>query len=228
MDDTEDRSTLNAVNHVSKENNDKETGRIEAFSDGVFAVAITLLVLNIQPPHISTGDNELLKYIGEQWPMLIAFVSSFATIGVMWMNHHKLFTLIKRADNVLLALNLLLLLVIIFIPYPTALLAQQYSAHPEGHVAALLYTGTNVILAICFNLLWRYASHHNRLLDQKSNPVDVQGVSRQYILGPLIQLLIFLIAWISVPVAILLNVAMALLFAFPGRVPRFLIRRASR
>ena len=210
------------MKEISKISDDRETGRIEAFSDGVFAVAITLLVLNIQPPHLSVGDSELLNYVGGQWPMLLAFVSSFATIGVMWMNHHKLFTLIKRTDNVLLALNLLLLLVIIFIPYPTALLAQQYSEHPEGHVAALLYTGTNVILAICFNLLWRYASHHNRLLDQKSDPIDVQGVSRQYILGPIIQLLIFVVAWINVPVAIVLNLAMALIFAFPGRVPRFL------
>src|SRR5437870_4075423 len=131
---------------------EKETGRLEAFSDGVFAVAITLLILNIQPPSLSTPnlleDGPLLDFLGKQWPMLLAFATSFFTIGIMWINHHRLFTHIKRIDNTLLVLNLLLLLVIVFIPFPTALVAQQYAAHPGQHVAAALYSGTNVILAI--------------------------------------------------------------------------------
>ncbi len=83
--------------------NEKETGRVEAFSDGVFAVAITLLVLNIQPPPIadtgSFADGLLRGYILQQWPMLLAFVTSFATIGVMWINHHKVFSRIKYVDK---------------------------------------------------------------------------------------------------------------------------------
>ncbi len=115
---------------------EKETGRVEAFSDGVFAVAITLLVLNIQPPPINDvdffKDGKLRDYVLQQWPILLAFVTSFATIGVMWTNHHKVFSRVKYIDNNLLLLNLLLLIVIVFIPYPTALLAEQYKIILKG------------------------------------------------------------------------------------------------
>ena len=167
---------------------EKETGRLEAFSDGVFAVAITLLVLNIQPPPTPDLliDPALLAYLSKQLPALLAFVTSFATIGIMWINHHRLFGHIKRTDNILLMLNLLLLLVIVFIPFPTALVAQQYAAHPEMHLAAAIYSGTSVILAICFNLLWRYASYHNRLLGKNADTRAVMAISRQYLFGPLL------------------------------------------
>ena len=119
---------------------DKETGRLEAFSDGVFAVAITLLVLNIKPISDEVlKDGGFWNEFGRQLPALLAFVTSFFTIGIMWINHHRLFNHIKRTDTGLLLLNLLLLLVIVFIPYPTALLAQQYALNPEMHDAALLY-----------------------------------------------------------------------------------------
>lgn len=199
----------------------KETGRVEAFSDGVFAVAITLLVLNVQPPSLSTPqffvDDALGEYLRHQWPMLLAFVTSFATIGIMWINHHRLYTHIKRADNTLLVLNLLLLLVIVFIPYPTALLAQQYAVHPSEHLAAEVYCGTNVILAVCFNLLWRYASFRNRLLSKDADPVAVRAISRQYVFGPLLYLISFGLAWVNVPASIILTFMLALFFAIPGR-----------
>src|SRR5437868_5852353 len=146
---------------------EKETGRLEAFSDGVFAVAITLLVLNIKIPGIDLSpsdlpnDTQLWHLLLNEWPMLAAYATSFSTIGVMWLNHHRLYSHIKRTNTVLLLLNLLLLLIIVFIPVPTALVA-EYLVHPDQHAAALLYSGTMVILAICYNLLWRYASYHNR------------------------------------------------------------------
>ena len=203
---------------------EKETGRVEAFSDGVFAVAITLLILNIQPPPITDlnafKDGILRDYILKQWPMLLAFVTSFATIGVMWINHHKVFSRVKYVDNTLLLLNLLLLIVIIFIPYPTALLAEQYKDYPQGHDAAIFYTATNVLLAICFNLLWFYAAHHSRLLREDADPEDTKAISRQYIFGPVVSLLTFGLAWISVPISILLNLLLTLFFAIAGRSPQ--------
>jgi len=201
---------------------EKETGRLEAFSDGVFAVAITLLVLNIQPPPTPDLliDPALLAYLSKQLPALLAFVTSFATIGIMWINHHRLFGHIKRTDNILLMLNLLLLLVIVFIPFPTALVAQQYAAHPEMHLAAAIYSGTSVILAICFNLLWRYASYHNRLLGKNADTRAVMAISRQYLFGPLLYLIAFGLAWINTPASIIFNLILALFFALPGRPPR--------
>ena len=204
----------------------KETGRVEAFSDGVFAVAITLLVLNIQPPSLSTPqllvDSALGDYLRHQLPMLLAFVTSFATIGIMWINHHRLFIHIKRTDNTLLVLNLLLLLMIVFIPYPTALLAQQYAVYPSGNLAAKVYCGTDVIMAVCFNLLWRYASFRNRLLSKDADPLAVRAISRQYVFGPILYLISFGLAWVNVPASIILTFMLALFFAVPPRSLRLL------
>ena len=177
---------------------EKETGRLEAFSDGVFAVAITLLVLNLHLPGASLSDGDLGGQIFAQWPTFAAFVTSFATIGIMWINHHRLFTHIKRVDTPLMLLNLLLLMMIVFVPFPTALLA-EYTVQPNQHLAAFLYCGTFIVLAICFNLLWRYASYKNRLLDKKADPEAVQAITRQYQFGPLFYLIAFGLAWVYVP-----------------------------
>ena len=201
---------------------DKETNRLEAFSDGVFAVAITLLVLNLKIlPDKALIDGSFWRELGGQLPALIAFVTSFATIGIMWINHHRLFTYIKRTDTGLMLLNLLLLLVIVFIPYPTALVAQQYALNPEMHDAALLYSGTNVILAICFNLLWRYASYHNRLLGKDADTRAVAAISRQYLGGPILYLIAFGLAFISVAASIIFLLLLALFFALSPSLAAF-------
>src|SRR5438270_13814781 len=99
-----------------------ETSRIEAFSDGVFAIAITLLILDVHVPTISQGP--LGAALRRQWPTYIAYLISFAFIGIMWVNHHRLFNHIRRSDNGLMFLNLLLLLGVSAVPFPTALLAR--------------------------------------------------------------------------------------------------------
>jgi uncharacterized membrane protein len=206
---------------------EKETGRLEAFSDGVFAVAITLLVLTIKIPGVDVPagqlptDTQLWSILLNEWPMLAAYATSFATIGVMWINHHRLYTHIKRTNTILLLLNLLLLLIIVFIPVPTALVA-EYLVHPDQHAAALLYSGTMVILAVCFNLLWRYASYHNRLLGKNVDARAVRAISRQYWLGPLPYLVAFILALFSTPASLILCFILALFFAIPPRLPRSL------
>ena len=133
-----------------------------------------------------------------------------------------MFNHIKRSDTGLLLLNLLLLLVIVFIPFPTALLAQQYTAYPDQHLAALIFSGTYVILACCFYLLWNYASYRNRLLGKETDSRAVAAISRQYMFGPLLYLITFGVAFINVPVCIILNFILALFFALPGRSLRLL------
>lgn len=203
---------------------EKETNRLEAFSDGVFAVAITLLVLNIKipgldlPPNKPLIDPDLWQMVGGEWPMLAAYVTSFATIGIMWLNHHRLFTHIRRINTVLVLLNLLLLMFIVFVPVPTALLAEAVQS--SGHVAAIIYSGTFVLTACCFNFLWRYASYHNRLLGKDVDSSAVQAISRQYLFGPLIYLIAFVLAFISTPATIVTSFALALFFAIPPRLPR--------
>jgi len=206
---------------------EKETGRLEAFSDGVFAVAITLLVLTIKIPGIDVpashlpNDAQLWQILLNEWPMLAAYTTSFATIGVMWINHHRLYTHIKRTSTILMLLNLLLLLMIVFIPVPTALVA-EYLVHPDQHAAALLYSGTYVIIAVCFNLLWRYASYHNRLLAKNADIRAVKAITRQYWFGPVVFLLAFMLALFSTPASLTLCFLLALFFAIPPRLPRSL------
>ncbi|HMA34246.1 MAG TPA: TMEM175 family protein [Chloroflexia bacterium] len=208
----------------------KETGRIEAFSDGVFAIAITLLILNIQVPH-DTAAGGLWPALGAQAATYLAFLTSFATIGIMWINHHRLFMHIKRSDNQLLALNLLLLLGVTVLPFPTALVAEyiQKPACPadgwgqllscDQKIAALVYGGTCILIAIFFNLLWRYAAYENRLLDKHANVRAVRAISRQYAVGPVLYALTFGVALLNPWVSLAGNLALAVFFALPGRPP---------
>jgi uncharacterized membrane protein len=201
---------------------EKETNRLEAFSDGVFAVAITLLVLNIKipgldlPPSKLPLDVDLWRALRDEWPMLAAYVTSFATIGIMWLNHHRLFVHIKRINTILVLLNLLLLLFIVFIPVPTALLA-EYVVLPDQHAAAIIYSSTFFLMACCFNLLWRYASYHNRLLGKDVDSRAIHAISRQYLFGPLVYLITFALAWVSTSATIIVSFALALFFARPPR-----------
>ncbi|MDQ2731967.1 MAG: TMEM175 family protein [Armatimonadota bacterium] len=193
-----------------------ETGRIEAFSDGMFAIAMTLLVLDLKVPPVMDHGPRLLPLLLKQWPSYVAFLTSFAFIGIMWINHHRLFSLIQRSDHGLLLLNGLLLLGVTIIPFPTQLLA-TYVGHRDQNVAAMVYNGVYVFLALFFNLLWRYASHNNRLLDERADPQSVRAITQAYALGPLFYLATFVISIFSVPVSLVANLLLAAFFALPER-----------
>lgn len=192
-----------------------ETTRIEAFSDGMFAIAITLLILEIKVP--PAGQGNLAAALLRQWPSYLAFFLSFAFIGIMWMNHHRMFTHIERSNDTLLVLNLLLLLGVTAIPFPTAVLAAHLGT-PEQRTAALFYNGVFIVIAVFFNLLWRYAVSR-RLLDE-SMQASAAMISRQYAFGPLLYVACFVVAWIDVRVSIALNVALAIFFALPPSLMR--------
>ena len=128
----------------------RDTGRIEAFSDGVFAIAITLLVIEIGVPHVE--GTTLFGALVEQWPSYLGYVISFLQIGVIWANHHNRFRFIVRSDHVLLFLNILFLMCVAFIPFPTALLA-EYLQGIERTTAGAVYAGTLAVTAVFFTLL---------------------------------------------------------------------------
>ena len=194
---------------------DKETARIEAFSDGVFAVAITLLVLEIKVPAIS--DTALATALVRQWTSYFAFVISFAFIGIMWMNHHRLFNHIRRSDDTLLVLNLLLLLGVTVVPFSNAVLA-SYLGTRDQRFAALFYNGTYFVIAILFNVLWRYSASNHRLLGKDADKAAVDKLTKQYAFGPALYLACFVLAWISVPASLFLNTILAIFFALPPRI----------
>jgi uncharacterized membrane protein len=197
----------------------KETGRVEAFSDGVFAIAITLLVLDLHVPRDLHSVEGILGALREQWPAYLAFLLSFATIGIMWINHHYLFNLITRTDHWLLVFNALLLLTITVVPFPTSLLA-EYIGHGGQEAAMAVYSGWSLLIALMFNLVWRYATHKGRLLSPRADLQAVRAISRGYAFGPFLYLLSFGLSFVSVPASLGVAIALAVFFALPGNALR--------
>ncbi len=201
----------------------KETGRVEAFSDGVFAVAITLLVLDIKVPPLGRGGGgHLLPALLALWPSLLAYVASFATVLITWINHDRLFEQIRRKDHGLLVLNGLLLMVITLFPFPTALLA-EYIRHPgaDAKVAAAIYSAVLLVMVLFFNLLWRHASGDGgRLLAPDHDRHKVRHITEQYRLVPLLHLVAFGLAFVSAAASVAVNLLLAVFFALPERTGR--------
>jgi len=191
-----------------------ETARVEAFSDGVFAIAITLLILEIKVPPSAAHDG-LLVGLKNLWPSYLAYVASFATIGVMWLNHHRLFTLIVKNDDRIIAFNLLLLLPISWMPFPTALLAEHLHG-PDSVIAGVVYAGSFFFIAIIFNLMWRYALK----VQAVAAHADAQGITRQYALGPVMYAALVGAAFISGTVVLIVSALYAIYFALPPRLWR--------
>ena len=138
-------------------------GRLEAFSDGVFAIVITLLILDIKVPEGEHGH--LGKALAHQWPQYIAYLVSFLIVGIIWLNHHATVNLLARTDHRIQVLNLLLLLPVSILPWPTALLAEYTRDGTAGdqRIAVLVYGIASTLMAVTFNVLWRYLQRHPEL-----------------------------------------------------------------
>ncbi len=130
------------------------TGRLEAFSDGVIAVAITLLVLNIQVPTPPLPAGTTLAHeLGTNWPVYAAYVTSFLTIGIIWINHHVMIRRLREPDQMILFLNLLLLMSIAVLPFATSLMATYLRESSGQHLAAAIYSGSLLLMGVCFAAL---------------------------------------------------------------------------
>jgi uncharacterized membrane protein len=187
------------------------TGRLEAFSDGVFAIAITLLVLEISVPE-GSGDD-LLEAILDQWPSYLAYVVSFATIGATWLAHNTMTELLHRADSVLLRLNLLLLMLVSFVPFPTSLVAEHIHERNAERVATTILGLNLLAIAILVSVMWRYAlrGEHARL---DPDDEEVQVLTRRLTPG-LAGYVAFIALGLVAPIAAVIGyllIALALLF----------------
>jgi uncharacterized membrane protein len=168
--------------------------RLETFSDGVFAIAATLLILDVRANTGPLGASLL-----HAWPSYTAYAVSFVTIGIIWINHHTVFVQIRNVDRLFLLINVVFLMLVAFIPFPTGLIA----AHLRGNdlrPAALTYGATLTITAVFFNTLWFYAAVGHRLLRPDADPKVVTGIFRSFFPGPFIYLAATLIALAS-PIA---------------------------
>jgi uncharacterized membrane protein len=173
-----------------------ETGRLETFSDGVIAIAITLLILEIDVPTDTHG--ELWSALLHQWPSYLAYLVSFAVVGIIWVNHHGILALVARVDRPLLYLNLLLLLAVAGIPFPTALVAEHLqSPDIDAKVAAAVYGGWFTLVAVSFILMWRWIVHDASLIHQHIDLAALRANTRRFSLGLVIYPLTIGIAFLS-------------------------------
>ena len=181
--------------------------RLEAFADGIFAIAATLLTLNLAVTEGHPLGHELLII----WPQYAAYAISFVTIGIIWINHHTVMHQIAHVDRTFLTLSVLFLAVIAFIPFPTRLLAQHIQ-DDGAQAAALAYGTTLTLTAIFFNAIWRYAAWGRRLLRHDAEEKVVQGISRSYAFGPPIYLAATVVALKSPAASAALYGAFALFY----------------
>lgn len=154
-----------------------ETARLETFSDGVFAIAATLLILDVK----TDGGGALTSQLWHAWPQFAGYAISFVTIGIMWINHHTVFKQIGRIDRTFLMINVLFLMVIAFVPFPTRLLAAHL--HHDARAAAIVYGLTMVVMSIMYSTLWFYASRGRRLIAADADQRTVTGISRSFLPG---------------------------------------------
>ena len=183
-----------------------ETERLETFSDGVFAIAATLLILEIQLPSTGSVTQGLL----DLWPSYLAYAISFLTIGIMWINHHSIFKQVDRADRTFLAINVVFLMVIAFLPFPTSVLASHL--HHDAQAAAFFYGLTNVLMAVMFNAVWFYASIGRRLMRADADQRTISGISRAFRPGVPLYVLATLSALVSSWLALALFAGLALFY----------------
>jgi uncharacterized membrane protein len=192
------------------------TRRIEAFSDGVLSIVITLLVLQLSIPIVSanTGDAELASRLKEMAPKLFSYVISFAVVGIYWVGHHNLFHFIVCADRTLLWLNNLFLLCVGFIPFPAALLG----AYGTRRVAVMVYGGSLIVTGLTLALIWSYATHNRRLVRPDMDPRVVRGGLKRILLGPALYCASIVLSFVSVWISLAIYVIVPLIYILPGTI----------
>jgi TMEM175 potassium channel family protein len=194
--------------------------RVEAFSDGVFAVAITLLVLDLKVS--GPGHGSLTHQLADEWPSYVAYVVSFMVIGIIWVNHHTLLGRFARIDRTLLFLNLLLLMFITVIPFPTSLFAQYLRAGGrDSHVAAALYGVVMEAMGLSFIAMFSWGGRHPELLRVRLDKASQRRAMMQFGLGSVVYILTIALAFVSAPAALVAHFAIAVFYivdrtAVPG------------
>jgi uncharacterized membrane protein len=200
----------------------KETTRIEAFSDGVFAIAITLLVLNIQVPHSTDLKGSLLAELGNHWASYLAFFIGFFSILVCLINHHHICNYILRCDNNMQTLNNLILLVVIVVPFSTSLLA-EYINQAEQQTAIAIYGITYCFMALVYDLMWNYAYKYkftNFDVDDKF----LRAIKRIYDIEIFYTLFAFAVSFVSVIAGLVLYTLMFIIYFFPEHFTKRLMK----
>jgi uncharacterized membrane protein len=198
---------------------EEETKRLEAFSDGVFAFAITLLALNLKTPELGQiyTNAGLWKYLLGEWPMFLSFITSFLSVLIMWINHRGIFRQIYRINGQLMFANGFMLLMVITVPFTTSLLSQYYMT-TAANTAAAIYSGTFVLINISYNLLWYTASSSNQLLRQGVTEETVSHIRKNYLIGFPSYMVAFIVSFFNVELTIIICIGLWIFWAAMMRV----------
>ncbi len=193
------------------------TRRLEAFADGVFAIAATLLILNVDA-QVGEGSGAIGHRLLAIWPSYIAYAVSFVTIGIIWSNHHTVMGQLGRVNRVFLLQNVFLLMCVAFLPFPTRLVAEHLRDRRDLQPAALAYGATMTVMAVCYIALWIYAAGGRRLLREDSDPRTVSGITRSYLPGAPLYLTATLVALASPLASVALYGAIALFYVIESSI----------
>ena len=199
-----------------------ETGRMEAFSDGVLAIAVTLLVLDLHVPPSNVLHEPLAVALAQEWPAYAAYVTSFLIIGIIWVNHHTVFELVGRVDRNVLFLNLLLLMSVVAIPFATALLSEYLLAGSgNARSAALVYSAVMLAMSLGFAALYTYVAMHPVLLADGVDSRAVRGsIVRFSAVGSGLYVATLGIALVSAPACLIAHFVIAIYYCFQQIRPR--------
>jgi uncharacterized membrane protein len=193
------------------------TRRLEAFADGVFAIAATLLILNVDA-QVGEGTGVIGHRLLAIWPSYIAYAVSFVTIGIIWSNHHTVMAQLGRVNRTFLMQNIALLMCIAFLPFPTRLVAEHIRDRQDLQAAALAYGATMTVMALCYITLWLYATRGHRLLREDSDPRTVSGITRSYLPGVPLYLTATLLALASPLASVAVYAAIALFYVIESSI----------
>ncbi len=193
-----------------------DTSRLAAFSDGVFSVAITLLVLNIQVPHLKDSPTPitLMSALLSQWPTYLSYVISFFTIGVVWANHHRTFKYIMRSDHNLRMLNLFLLMTVTLIPFTSALLSEYIQQPEHQQTAAFVYGLGWLLLSIAYNLVWRYAVV-KQFIDPRVNAAASRIMTQRVVVGLFFYSIAVIVALFSAVLSVAICLVLVIFYLIP-------------
>ena len=193
------------------------TDRLETFADGVFAIAATLLILNVDA-QVGERSGAVGHRLLAIWPSYIAYAVSFVTIGIIWSNHHTVMAQLGRVNRVFLLQNVFLLMCVAFLPFPTRLVAEHLRDRHDLQPAALAYGATMTVMAVCYIALWLYAARGERLLRDDSDPRTVSGITRSYLPGSPLYLAATLLALASPLASVALYGAIALFYVIESSI----------
>jgi uncharacterized membrane protein len=204
---TEDTGKINPQNS-------KETARIEAFSDGVFAIAITLLILEIHVPAVQENET-LFTSLLHEWASFLALLIGFFTLLVCWINHHYMFSMIHKSNSVLALINGFKLLVVTITPFATALLSKHIESE-WGHSAVSVYCFNFALMGSAMTGIWFYSARKGFAITESAR--KLKAINRLYILSSVISMLIWLVSYVSITGSLILSGFMFLIYIFPEKI----------